>query len=684
MSCKCKNIIENFQGGTIPLDTIFNGDVQICGPGKSLRVSQIDGCSPTTIGSQSGCTSATTTVLIVSGKTNFSCDINTVSGGIFSGGTNLDQLFLPISATADTFVIAGVYIDSTGTMSLLRNDGNFVNITGLTDTYVTGGTISTSATDSNNSGQIGLFYKNADGTPRLLPFEDTFTTGGTFTSSSGILSFTKNDGSSFTVSGLPTDSDFVWNNGSSGNFSVKQVTDTTTDATGNYAVAEGSGAVASGDNSHAEGEDTLATGLSSHAEGFATVASEWTSHAEGAQTIASGIHSHSEGFLTTASGEYSHAEGVQTTASAVASKAEGNNTVASANSSKAEGFLTTASGPSSHSQNNQTKASGDNSHAGGKSSEASGNTSFIHSTNSIVTGDRSVVLGGQNITGTTNDTVYVPYLNINNLGTGTSINNLGIDSSGNVVTGFTSFDTFVIAGGYSESTGTLSLLRNDANFVNVTGITDTFTTGFTYSNNNFTISQNQGQPDLVTNISVMTGLTINGDLDVNGSLNIGTVLSGTPIFNLGIDSSGDVVSGITSNLLLVYTLGHDSISPTDNNDYFIGQNFNLTPSTSSNDGRRFIVQKTGTVTQVSIKKTITGTLGSSETNNFYVNNVTQATQRFITSGETFDSSSSLTNYTLSTPLNVTAGDKLEIEWLTPAWVTNPTSVRQTFNMIIEY
>ena len=52
------------------------------------------------------------------------------------------------------------------------------------------------------------------------------------------------------------------------------------------------------------------------------------------------------------------------------------------------------------------------SHAGGVDSEASGHTSFIHSTNSLVTGDRSAILGGQNITGTTNDTVYVPNFNI--------------------------------------------------------------------------------------------------------------------------------------------------------------------------------------------------------------------------------------------------------------------------------
>ena len=103
MSCKCKNIIENFQGGTIPLDTIFNGNVQICGAGKTLKVENIIGCSPTTIGAESGCTSATTTVLIVSGKTNFGCDINIANGGgIFSGGTNLLDIFSTTTSSGST------------------------------------------------------------------------------------------------------------------------------------------------------------------------------------------------------------------------------------------------------------------------------------------------------------------------------------------------------------------------------------------------------------------------------------------------------------------------------------------------------------------------------------------------------------------------------------------------------
>jgi len=85
------------------------------------------------------------------------------------------------------------------------NPKEIVNVEYLTaytesnDTYVTGGTVSVSATDSNNSGTIGLFYKNSDGTPRTLPFEDTFTTGATYDNGTALATFTKNDGNTYTL-----------------------------------------------------------------------------------------------------------------------------------------------------------------------------------------------------------------------------------------------------------------------------------------------------------------------------------------------------------------------------------------------------------------------------------------------------------------------------------------------------
>ena len=55
--------------------------------------------------------------------------------------------------------------------------------------------------------------------------------------------------------------------------------------------------------------------------------------------------------------------------------------------------------------------------------------------NKLVGANWSVILGGSYITGTTNETVYVPNLNIGTIGNGTPIFNLGLDADGFVVTG---------------------------------------------------------------------------------------------------------------------------------------------------------------------------------------------------------------------------------------------------------
>jgi len=226
-----------------------------------------------------------------------------------------------------------------------------------------------------------------------------------------------------------------WTSGASGNFSLKVINNTTTEAYGDYAYSEGRDSIASGNTAHAEGYFTKAFGFASHAEGTSTEATGAISHAEGQGTKAIGDWSHAEGLNTIASGQTSHAEGFLTEAFGVNSHAEGQNTTASGLYSHAEGINSVASGNTSHAQGRGNIAGGDYSHAGGDASTALGLLSFIHSKNSVVTGERSVLLGGQNMTGATDDTVYVPNLNINILSTGTSVNNLGIDSSGNVIIG---------------------------------------------------------------------------------------------------------------------------------------------------------------------------------------------------------------------------------------------------------
>ena len=127
-------------------------------------------------------------------------------------------------------------------------------------------------------------------------------------------------------------------------------------------------------------------------------------------------------------------------------------------------------------------------------------------------------------------------------------------------------DYYVTGGTYSS--GTLTLNRQNGS-VFVTGLTntDTFVTGFTYSNNNLTINQNQGQLPLNVNISVMSGLTINGNLTVTGitSLKSYTATSG-------------IISGSGQNILTVIGSGSSTTSPLFSIQGSSGELFSVTDS----------------------------------------------------------------------------------------------------------
>jgi len=274
---------------------------------------------------------------------------------------------------------------------------------------------------------------------------------------------------------------------------------------------------ASGYNSFAFGEQTTASGYYSHAEGYLTIASGFASHAEGQETTASGYNSHAEGASTTASGYYSHAEGFETTASGTYSHAEGYQTLASSNFS--------------HSEGRNTTASGDNSHAGGNNSTVSGVGSFIHSTNSLLTGDRSVLLGGQNLTGTTNDTVYVPNLNVNgdSIGLPYDISFAVSDETSEITTGSTKISLyasrdFVITGvkaSLSTTGSTISefdILINDASILS---------TNITIDANEFT-STTAATPPVVSSSNITDNDKITIDI-----LQAGTGATGAKIYIIG-------------------------------------------------------------------------------------------------------------------------------------------------------
>ena len=122
-----------------------------------------------------------TNTFVTGGTYNFTTDIITLTRN--DGGT------IDITGVTDNFVVAGSYSDVTDTISLLRQDGSFVNITGVTDTFTTGATY-------DNGTALVTFTKN-DGTSFTLDLStidvnDTFVTGGTLSGNDLILE--KNNG----------------------------------------------------------------------------------------------------------------------------------------------------------------------------------------------------------------------------------------------------------------------------------------------------------------------------------------------------------------------------------------------------------------------------------------------------------------------------------------------------------
>ena len=111
--------------------------------------------------------------------------------------------------------------------------------------------------------------------------------------------------------------------------------------------------------------------------------------------------------------------------------------------------------------------------------------------------------------------------------------------SGGTVTGDTIFTSGLTANTISATT-----------YQNLPVDPDTYTTGFTYNTNVFTIKQNNGQPDLTATINSVTGWTVNGDLIVTGNTSVqgltATTISATTYQNLPVDPDS-YVTGFTLN-----------------------------------------------------------------------------------------------------------------------------------------
>jgi hypothetical protein len=332
-----------------------------------------------------------------------------LGSGAYSGSLQSD--FSAYSGESLDFTGSTIWVDVSGITRtdelVVSKDAQVGYVFTCLDVYGKGGWVSNSSGNTFTTGatliDTILYFDTNDTlsayTANLSTLEGPFTY-----SSAGIINTTN----AFSNSATGNFSSIL---GGSGNTSTSEYS-TIVGGINNTISGSSNGSIISG------GINNIISGSNSYAEGDGNISSGGTSHAEGSGTIAGGFVSHAEGFSTTASNSASHAEGLQTEASGTYSHAEGQ--------------FTTASADSSHSQNRETTASGVNSHAGGHQSIASGETSFIHSSNSIVTGARSAVIGGSNITGSTDDMVYVPDLIIDGL---TNVTDLQTDSNGQIIDG---------------------------------------------------------------------------------------------------------------------------------------------------------------------------------------------------------------------------------------------------------
>jgi hypothetical protein len=65
-------------------------------------------------------------------------------------------------------------------------------------------------------------------------------------------------------------------------------------------------------------------------------------------------------------------------------------------------------------------------------------------------------------------------------------------------------DIFITGGTFNSNTDTLTLSRSSGSSITITGFTDTFVTGATFSGTSLIISQNENQPDVTANISTVS------------------------------------------------------------------------------------------------------------------------------------------------------------------------------------
>jgi hypothetical protein len=538
--------------------------------------------------------------------------------------------------------LSATTIDAT---TILSGGTNLITVIESLDTYVTGGTVSVPATDNTNSGSIGLFYKNSDGTPRTLTFEDTYTTGSTYDNGTALATFTRNDGNSYTLDLSTIDVNDTFSTGgtitqsSSNNdnnqtiqivgndgftpYNITGSTDTfTTGGTYNNGTAlitfdKNDGSNYSVDLSTLDLNDTFVTGFTYNDFNTFTISRNDGVELSTLINIMSGLTINGDLIVrdnTTLSG-LTTVYGDTPTSAAI--RPGLNNTY-------------DLGQPSFRWREIYTTNIDVSNAATIESLIVNGFSDFYETSN--------FRNGGVNITGNTTQIG-------NFIITGDTIQNGDVDLTGNVT-----------------QLGNYDLVGN----LNITG--DTTQSGNTITN---------GTVDIIGSgtgctLSVTGKTCLDGNLGVTGTVNIGTLGTGTSINTLGIDSNGYVVSGNTtsSDSILISYFNVQNSSLADNITYRLGQ---MTGLQTSVNAVAHIPLPAGTITEAYIGVYNAGTFASGENITVSFASDGGATTNTLSSTVTATSRHNEFLITgLSIPIN--AG-RTFVNIETPAFATNPTSVQ---------
>lgn len=190
--------------------------------------------------------------------------------------------------------------------------------------------------------------------------------------------------------------------------------------------------------------------------------------------------------------------------------------------------------------------------------------------------------------------------------------------------------------------------------------------------------------DLASASTARTNLGL-GSVAVLNTIDLTANVTGTlPIANGGTNAT--TAAAARTNLgMLGYSLQASgaAFSPADSTTYYYGGNFGGGPGTTA-DLARIYIPKTGTIKAAYVFfNQAAGASAETSSLSIRLNNTTDY---LISSSVVNNAASTAVN---STSLNsgngiaVSAGDYVELKWATPAWATNPTSVRPSVILYIE-